>query len=103
VDTVVTRCRCRETDKKRVEAEIYDAENTRRRDGDAKRTVGRSSLSPLFFCICGAACTAQKVAVDVAKYIFLYFCSVVFVFLLTELDLGLALDRRDGLGSGDPC
>jgi hypothetical protein len=24
-------------------------------------------------------------------------------FLLTKLDLGLALDHRDGLGSGDPC
>jgi hypothetical protein len=38
MDTVVTRCRGRETDEKRVETEIYDARNTRQRDGDAKQT-----------------------------------------------------------------
>jgi hypothetical protein len=48
VDTVVTRCRGRETDEKCVTAEIYDARNARQRDGDAKRTAGQSSLS-LFF------------------------------------------------------
>jgi hypothetical protein len=48
MDTVVTRYRGRETNEKRVEAEIYDAKNTRQRDGDAKRMTGQSSLS-LFF------------------------------------------------------
>jgi hypothetical protein len=48
VDTVVTRCRGRENDEKHVTAEIYNARNTRQRDGDAKRTTGHSSLS-LFF------------------------------------------------------
>jgi hypothetical protein len=38
MDTVVTRCRGRETDEKRVMVAIYDAGNTRQRDGDAKRT-----------------------------------------------------------------
>jgi hypothetical protein len=38
MDTVVTRCRGREIDKKCVAAEIYDAGNARQRDGDAKRT-----------------------------------------------------------------
>jgi hypothetical protein len=49
VDTVVTRCRGSETDEKRVATEIYDTGNARQRDGDAKRTAGQSSLSPLFF------------------------------------------------------
>jgi hypothetical protein len=48
VDTVVTRCRGRENDEKRVAAEIYDAGNARQRDGGAKRMTGQSSLS-LFF------------------------------------------------------
>jgi hypothetical protein len=48
MDTVVTRCRGSETDKKRVATQIYDAGNARQRDADAKRTAGRSSLS-LFF------------------------------------------------------
>jgi hypothetical protein len=39
VDTVVTLYCCRETDKKRVAAEIYDAGDARQRDDDAKRTV----------------------------------------------------------------
>jgi hypothetical protein len=38
MDTVVTRCRGREIDQKRIAAEIYDAGNARQRDGDAKRT-----------------------------------------------------------------
>jgi hypothetical protein len=38
VDTVVTRCRGRENDKKYVTAEMYDARNTRQRDDDAKWT-----------------------------------------------------------------
>jgi hypothetical protein len=49
VDIVVTRCRDSETDEKRVATEIYDAGNTRQRDDDAKRTAGRSSLSPFSF------------------------------------------------------
>jgi hypothetical protein len=48
VDTVVTRCRSRENDEKRVAAEIYDAGNARQRDGGAKRMTSQSSLS-LFF------------------------------------------------------
>jgi hypothetical protein len=48
MDTVVTHCRGSETDEKHVVTEIYDAENAWQRDGDAKRTAGRSSLS-LFF------------------------------------------------------
>jgi hypothetical protein len=72
VDIVVTRCRDSETDEKRVATEIYDAGNARQRDGDAKRTVGRSSLSP-FFCICGAACTAHKAAVYVPSFFFTLF------------------------------
>jgi hypothetical protein len=48
VDTVVTRCRGRETDEKRVAAEIYDAGDARQHDGDAKWTAGRSSVSPFF-------------------------------------------------------
>jgi hypothetical protein len=43
------RFRGRENDEKRIAAEIYDAGNARQRDGDAKRTVGRSSLSLSFF------------------------------------------------------
>jgi hypothetical protein len=38
VDKVVTRCRGRENDEKYVTAEMYDAGDTRQRDGDAKRT-----------------------------------------------------------------
>jgi hypothetical protein len=53
VDTVVTRCRCREKDEKRVAAEIYDAGDARQCDGDAKRTAGRSSLSPFLYLWCG--------------------------------------------------
>jgi hypothetical protein len=41
MDTVVTLCRGRETDEKRVTAEIYDAGNARQCDGNAKRTVGQ--------------------------------------------------------------
>jgi hypothetical protein len=43
--------------RKRVTTAIYDARNARQRDDNAKRTAGRSSLSP-FFYICGAACIA---------------------------------------------
>jgi hypothetical protein len=39
MDTVVKLCRGRETDEKRVAAEIYDAGNARQRDGNAKRMV----------------------------------------------------------------
>jgi hypothetical protein len=71
MDTVVTRCRGSETDEKRVATEIYDARNAWQRDGDAKRTAGRSSLS-LFFCICGAACNAHKVAVYVPSFFYFF-------------------------------
>jgi hypothetical protein len=37
VDTVLTRCRGRATDEKRVVAEIYDAGDARQYDGDAER------------------------------------------------------------------
>jgi hypothetical protein len=37
VDTVVTLCRGRETNEKRVAVEIYDAGNARQHNGDAKR------------------------------------------------------------------
>jgi hypothetical protein len=36
---VVAHCRGRETDEKRVTAEIYDAGDARQYDGDAKRTA----------------------------------------------------------------
>jgi hypothetical protein len=42
---VVTRYRGRETNEKRVAAEICDARNAWQRDSDAKWTAGQSSLS----------------------------------------------------------
>jgi hypothetical protein len=54
---LVTRSRGRETDKKRVAVEIYDAGNAQQRDGDAKRTADRSSLSLFLYLWCGVYCT----------------------------------------------
>jgi hypothetical protein len=39
VEIVVTRCRGRETDEKRIATEIYDAGDARQDDGDAKQTA----------------------------------------------------------------
>jgi hypothetical protein len=41
VDTVVTRCRDRETDKKRVTEEIYDAGDARQRNSDVEHMAAR--------------------------------------------------------------
>jgi hypothetical protein len=91
VDTVITCYRGSETDEKRVTAEIYDAGNAQQRDGDAKRTVGRSSLSPFFYLWCGVYCTRSCTS----PVCFLLF------FTKQKLGLGLALDRRGRLWSGD--
>jgi hypothetical protein len=69
VDTVVTHCRGREIDEKRVAAEIYHAGNARQHDNDATRTAGQSSLS---FLNIGTACVVNVPFFTFAFFSFFY-------------------------------